>query len=912
MSMQRLAAIALATLLAVHLPGWVSAEEEESQPIPIATVAREEPVDFDQDILPILRKNCMACHNATDAASDLVLESAQAILEGGADGPAVIAGDAMKSLLLQVSAHLSEPVMPPEGNDAGAKDLTPEELGLLKLWIDQGAKAGQSSAAHRINWQPLPASVNPILAAAVTPDGSYAFCGRGNRIYVYDVPGGSLLAELVDPATSVRDDRQPTAHFDIVQALAMHPSGQLIASAGYQTVKLWRKQVPHILQEIELGTGVTRLATSTDGERVFVGMADGHIRVISGISGEPIADWPTHAKSVTALSLHDDQGRLLTASADGIIRIVRTADGSNAQQRDTGSSVIHADWLYDDQQVVTVSSDHVVRVWQVTDAGVGEQPIRELKAHDDEVTVVLANPAAGAQLLTASRDGSVKLWDANSGNQMRVFAHGSPVVSASVSPDGSRLLSSGEDRSIKLWNVADGKLIAEVRGDRQLLAQLQSVDLAIQLAQQEANSGKGRVAELEKQATALAEAVTKSQEGITAADKVVQEKAEAFQAARTAQQAGEAGKSVAEQAATQIDALVKAAEERQTQNKAANQQLAELFANAKAPAADKEALKELTAAFDVASQAIDATQTPVDELVVKVQTLREAAKRQVEQTGKQLEELNKKLSEADNQHKDAIKKQDEAKINLQQAERDVARNQEAVQAVQAEIAALESQAMALQAEKEMLEKEQPEREAVARSLAFSRDGARFYAGDERQRIGVYDAASGNLLEWCTGLRGTASAVKSVQGGTLWSAQAEGTLTKWQALPQWNLERTITSTSQDGEVSESVVVAPGLSDRVLALAFSPDGNLLAAGSGQPSRNGPISFYATDSGQLVRTISEAHSDTVFSLEFSRDGKHLASASADRMAKVFRVETGELERTFEGHTHHVMDVSWQANGK
>ena len=40
-------------------------------PIPIAKISRSKPVDFEKDVLPILRKNCLACHSAKEADGEL-------------------------------------------------------------------------------------------------------------------------------------------------------------------------------------------------------------------------------------------------------------------------------------------------------------------------------------------------------------------------------------------------------------------------------------------------------------------------------------------------------------------------------------------------------------------------------------------------------------------------------------------------------------------------------------------------------------------------------------------------------------------------------------------------------------------------------------------------------------------------
>jgi hypothetical protein len=100
-------------------------------------------------------------------------------------------------------------------------------------------------------------------------------------------------------------------------------------------------------------------------------------------------------------------------------------------------------------------------------------------------------------------------------------------------------------------------------------------------------------------------------------------------------------------------------------------------------------------------------------------------------------------------------------------------------------------------------------------------------------------------------------------------------------------------------------------RVLSLAFSPDGKLLATGGGDPSRSGELFLWDTTNFNLVREIKDAHSDTIFGLEFSRDGKRILSGAADKFVKIHEVETGKHVKSFEGHTHHVMGVAWKADG-
>ena len=100
--------------------------------IPVALGADEE-IDFDRDIRPILEQHCQSCHSAEAHQSGLVVETLDALLEGGAlDGPAVIAGNSAASPLIARLKGDTEPAMPMSGSR-----LTDGEISLIAAWIDQ-------------------------------------------------------------------------------------------------------------------------------------------------------------------------------------------------------------------------------------------------------------------------------------------------------------------------------------------------------------------------------------------------------------------------------------------------------------------------------------------------------------------------------------------------------------------------------------------------------------------------------------------------------------------------------------------------------------------------------------------------------------------------------------------------------
>ena len=70
----------------------------------------------------------------------------------------------------------------------------------------------------------------------------------------------------------------------------------------------------------------------------------------------------------------------------------------------------------------------------------------------------------GTRILTASGDGTAKLWDAASGNLIFSFDHPEGLTHAAFSPDGARVLTTCWDTTAKLWDTASGKLIASLAG----------------------------------------------------------------------------------------------------------------------------------------------------------------------------------------------------------------------------------------------------------------------------------------------------------------------------------------------------------------------------------------------------------------------------------------------------------------
>jgi len=95
-----------------------------------------------------------------------------------------------------------------------------------------------------------------------------------------------------------------------------------------------------------------------------------------------------------------------------------------------------------------------------------------------------------------------------------------------------------------------------------------------------------------------------------------------------------------------------------------------------------------------------------------------------------------------------------------------------------------------------------------------------------------------------------------------------------------------------------------------LKYSPDGSLLAVAGGQPSARGDLRLFSTRDWSLVRSLG-GHLDTVTAIDFSPDGSKLVSASFDKTLRLWDVNTGQLLHTFTGHSDFVYSVKFGPKG-
>jgi Protein of unknown function (DUF1553)/Protein of unknown function (DUF1549)/Planctomycete cytochrome C len=240
----RNAGIACAVSAIVLLASVGRVRSDEPTPLPPAATVK---VDFDQHIAPIFKTRCFSCHGPNKQESGFRLDQEASARKGGDLGEAYIPGDSANSPLVQyVAGADADIVMPPKGDR-----LTKEQVGLLRAWIDQGAKWSAGGAglhakkpdrtAIWANHWAFKCPVRPALPAVKLKTWprnpiDYFALARMERDGLSPAPEADRLTLIrrlsldltglpptIDETRAFVDDRSPDAYEKLVERLLASP-----------------------------------------------------------------------------------------------------------------------------------------------------------------------------------------------------------------------------------------------------------------------------------------------------------------------------------------------------------------------------------------------------------------------------------------------------------------------------------------------------------------------------------------------------------------------------------------------------------------------------------------------------------------------------------------------------------------
>ena len=896
-------------------------------PIPIEELQAAREIDFAKEILPLLKRNCLACHHQKEAEGGLILETVEAIHVGGDSGSTVDLESPVMSLLLTRATGEEEPLMPPEDNAVGAKPLTPKELGLIKQWIEQGAK-GSEMLSEKIQWQEIPESIRTSFAVAIAPTKQYAVVGRGNRTHVINMPATvgnfpteSEVAHLIDPSVPGAN----ATHVDLVQSIAISPDAKRIATGGFRTVKLWQ-QVPAPLststEKLVKAAGLMSINEDQNLAALVNPLGDIEVWNLKENLLQGIRKGHTH--TITALRWNASND-LLSADTSGRIILWDSTNGAIKQELQSGISIRHLAYSPTGNQLALVSIQGAIHRGRIAEETQAITIETEAIPNISGVVNAIFSPTESPQLLVNDATQNVSLI--NDQNQIiRKFDHGSPVRAIAIATTTKQLLTGGMNGTIRSWNLETGDPIHVFQSDatQQLLAayaerdstrqnlkvdrlnketeeldkRLKSENDVLAKATEEQTKAQTAVVEKEKNRVEAAQLISTTEANINKAKDAV----------AMAEKTKEVAQKALTDAKTQRDVFTKQLEAETAQLNTVNQELQKIKdevskANEKLKQAEEKAAKmqkqveQKKTALEQINQVSTTSQMQIDT-ATKIMTDSLAA---IEKGTKDLESQKKELTKAEDE-----KSKSEAELAKRQQAFETAKEAQkrAETAIPAHQAVIEAESL----EKQRLSQDL---DSIKASLTGNSQSVSAISVNESlqwlatthvdQSIRIYDMKTGTPLMKFHAEIDQGNAVSSgicwLHSDLLVFGNQQATQA-WSTKSHWVLERTIGSPDNPNL----------LSDRITAMDFRKDGLSLAVGSGSPSRSGEVKVFSVETGNLIRDFGEIHSDSVLGLQFSPRGNLIASSAADKTVRLLDLASGQVKRSLEGHTHHVLAVAWQ----
>ena len=281
-----------------------------------------------------------------------------------------------------------------------------------------------------------------------SPDGNQLAVATTIGIWMYNMDTGAELTLL-------------TGHTAQVQRLAFSPDGKTLASTGNdRTLRLWNTQTGEQLTVISERRNLPwSLAFSPDGTTIVSGCQTGIIQAWRVATGNRLITLRGHTDSVEAVAFSPDGKILASASEDTSIQF---PNPNNAAPQES------------------YHQDISIRLWDIS-AG---KHLSALRGHKKPVKVLAFSPD-GKTLASAGMGGTVRLWNPDTGEQVRslvqlgladtdqefpAFTKQTAWIDAlAFSPDGSTLASGDHHGTVRLWRVDDSKLLSTIKAHTYLI-----------------------------------------------------------------------------------------------------------------------------------------------------------------------------------------------------------------------------------------------------------------------------------------------------------------------------------------------------------------------------------------------------------------------------------------------------------
>lgn len=297
-----------------------------------------------------------------------------------------------------------------------------------------------------------------VLCVAFAPDGKRLLSGSFDR---------SARLWLLPPAgaKATQEEQLLTGHTAAVESVAWSPKGNRMATGSWDnTALLWDAEGKSIGRLRGHTRGVLALTFSPDGQTLVTASGDenspaaGELRLWGAERGTDLGQLGKHDDMIRGLAFVGSNRRLVSMGRDRTLRVWNVGTKLEEQVFRTR----------DDQQPVQPIITAIAyapdgkTLAHADDTGaihLQELPARKAlgrwQAHQGTIHSLTWTPN-GQQLVSASADRTVIVWDVRKQQALHTLKHPSVVYALALSPDGTTLATGGFDKTVRLFNIATG------------------------------------------------------------------------------------------------------------------------------------------------------------------------------------------------------------------------------------------------------------------------------------------------------------------------------------------------------------------------------------------------------------------------------------------------------------------------
>jgi WD40 repeat protein/mono/diheme cytochrome c family protein len=414
--------------------------------------ADDKPVSYHKDIKPLFTANCNGCHRPEKSKGELDMTSYKSLTKGGKKGTPLVAGDPDGSLLVKMISG-PMPEMPDEGDP-----LKPEQVKLVERWIREGAKDDTPDPSLAKLEPPVYTAAPVITSLAFSPDGKLLAVNGYHEIVLHKADGSAVEGRLVGDAPRV-------------EAIVFSRDGKYLAACGgapaeYGSVQVWDPATKRLVKNYRLSSdSLYGISFAPDSQSVAFGAADKTVRRMSVADGSLLLEFKAHADWVLGTFFTLDGKQLVSAGRDKAMKLIdvehsRFVDDINNPLEACISLARHPK----EEKVLYGGDLGTARIYRISDnqnrtAGRNDtNRLKEFERQPGPVTAVAFSPDGKAVALGSV--GEVRVYDAEeSAKRLATLSgHVGPVYSVAYSPDGAVVATGGFDGTVRLFDAKSGNL----------------------------------------------------------------------------------------------------------------------------------------------------------------------------------------------------------------------------------------------------------------------------------------------------------------------------------------------------------------------------------------------------------------------------------------------------------------------